>query len=374
MIPTEHIDRSRVRTGYERIVAQYCGRKFAGVAEQDGVVTKIDPNLETIEVKYKDGSTDVFKYGENYTEHESVCVTNDLVCNVKLGQKLHKGDVVMYAQNFFTKDKYSDQVDFSIGVTANTVLMETDTTLEDAACMSKRLADKMSIRPTNTRTVQIPRNSIIYKCAKIGDEVLHTDKLMVFEESTSLAEGEENPLDSFKGDEETLALLGELNRRTPTAKFAGKIVKIEAFYSCPIATMHPSLQRIVKDAVGADAKRAALAANTQAETDFPPPKPIPVGTKVNGTLFNDDTVQLVFYIQEKQTTQVGDKCVLGLQLKHTISSIMQQPQYTGDGEEIDVIFSADAIGRRIVLSATYIGILNRILEKMEKNVVKMIKG
>ena len=65
---------------------------------------------------------------------------------------------------------------------------------------------------------------------------------------------------------------------------------------------------------------------------------------------------------------------LSLQLKHTISSIMPMPQYTGDGEEIDVVFSADALGRRIVLSPTYIGILNRILSKLESDCIKLYFG
>lgn len=369
MIPTAAVERSRVRTGYERVIAQYCGRRFAGVAEQDGKVTNIDNDAKTVEVRYADGRVDIFGFGEVYNEHESVSSTGELVCNVKVGDKVRKGDVVVYDKTFFTKDKTSGQVDFSIGVLANTVLMETDTTLEDAACISQRLAEKLAIQPVNTRVVKVPRNSVIYSSVKVGDTVAHTDKLMVFEENVSLEEGEEDPLLAFKGDAETLELLGDLNKRTPTAKFAGKIVRIDAIHDCPLASMHPSLQRIVKSAAAPVARRAAIAEGTMAEQDFPPPGAIPTGSKVKGVDFDGETVALIFYIQESQVTQVGDKCVLALQLKHTVSSVMQRPQYTGDGEEIDVVFSADAIGRRIVLSATYLGILNRILETMEKTCV-----
>lgn len=369
MIPTTYLDKSRVRTGYERVIAQYCGRKFSGVAAKDGKVTKIDAAAKTIEVTYNDGTVDVFAYGEDYTEHESVCITTNLVCNVSERQTVKAGDIICYDKSFFTQDPITNQVDFSIGVTANTVLMETDVDLEDACAMSKRLSEKLTIVPTNTRVISLPCNSIIHKCVKVGDTVAHTDNLLIFEEDYSINGSTE--LDNFKGDEDTLNLLGELNRKTPESKYAGEIVRIDALYGCHPGDMHPSLQKVVREALSQTIRRARNASDTSAADDFPMPKPIPVGTKVKGVTFDDKTVMLVFYIQEKQSTQVGDKCVLGLQLKHTVSSIMQCPQYTGDGEEIDVIFSADAVGRRIVLSATFLGITNRIMEKLENNIVNM---
>lgn len=369
MISVEHTDRSRVRTGYERVIGQYCSRKFASVAEQNGKVTNIDPVAKTVEVTYADNTVDIFPYGEDYTEHESVCVTIDLVCNVKVGDTIRKGDVICYDQKYFKRSPMDNQIDFSIGATANTVLMETDVDLEDACCMSKRLAAKMAITPTNMRVVSLPANSIIHKCVKVGDTVAHSDDLMIFEEDYSV--GGSSDTDMFKGDSDTLALLGELNHKTPEAKYAGKIVRIDALYSCQPAEMHPTLQNIVREAVARDTRRARNAQSTTAMDDFPMPKPIPVDSKVKGVTFDDKTVMLIFYIQEKQATQVGDKCVLGLQLKHTISYLMPQPQYTGDGEEIDVIFSADAVGRRIVLSAKFMGITNRIMEKLEQNIVDM---
>ena len=375
LIPSAYVERNRVKTGYERVLAQYCSRRFTGVADKNGKVTAIDTTAQTVEVKYDDGTVDVFGYGEVYNEHESVCSTGQLVCNVKVGDKVKRGDIITYDKTFFTKDKYTNQVDFTTGVTANTVLMETDTTLEDAACISKRLSEKLAIRPVNTRVIRLSKNSVVLQSVGVGAVVSHTDKLMIFEEDVAFNNGDtEDPISTFKGDDETLELLGDLNKRTPTAKFAGQIVRIDAHYGGALTDMHPSLQRIVKAANTVNARRAMNAKGTLAEQDFPPPTAIPTGTKAYGVDFDDDTVVITFYIQEHQNMQVGDKCVLSLQLKHTISSIMPMPQYTGDGEEIDVVFSADALGRRIVLSPTYIGILNRILSKLESDCIKLYFG
>ena len=96
MLPLKYVDKWRVRTGYERIVAHRAGKDFAGVAKMDGEVTNMDEKIHMVEVTYKDGSIDVFQYGEKFTEHESVSATQNLECIVQLGQKVKKGDIIMY--------------------------------------------------------------------------------------------------------------------------------------------------------------------------------------------------------------------------------------------------------------------------------------
>lgn len=364
MIPTNAVEKSRVRTGYERVIAQYCGRKFAGVAEQPGEVTNIDKKAQLIEVTYKDGTIDVFNYGEKYSEHEGVNVTSNLECNVTVGQKLKKGDIVMYDRNFFTYDKKSGQVDFAIGVNGTVAMMETDTTLEDATSISSEFAERIGITPTNTRVVSIKRNSLVHYAAKVGDVVKHTSNLLIFEEDATLTGGA-----LFKGNDETLALLGDLNKRTPTAKFSGKITKIEAYYGGPIEKMHPSVQALVNSALADTIRKNRFAKGTLAQSEFAPPAALPVGSKFKGVPIFEDTVIFVYYIQETQNARVGDKVVFGNQLKCTVADVNEHPQYTESGRKIDALFSPDAAGRRICMSPMLTGISNRIMEQLEQNIV-----
>ena len=364
--PTVQTDRNRVRTGYERVVAHRCSKIFAGISEQDGTVTTIDEKTKLVTVEYKDGSRAVFPYGERYVPFQGFFATHRLENIVKVGQKLKKGDVVTYNKGFFNLDKRSKQLDMTTGVMANVALIEMDVNLEDALLISQRLAEKLSIEPTNTRSVILKKNSLVYKCVKVGDHVGTLDHLMIFEEDPGLGE---TIFDTVS--EETQNLLGELNRRIPEAKYGGEIVKIEAHYGCPISEMHESLAAIVKNAIAEQNRAAKLTTGTEDEEDYPPNEVLPEGLKYNGVQYDSDTVVLTFYIRETEGTKVGDKVVLSNQLKATISSVSQRPLYAEDGTELDVLFSNDSVSRRITLSQNFMGVLNRILPKMEQDVIDM---
>ena len=254
----------------------------------------------------------------------------------------------------------------STGVMANVALLEMDVNLEDALLISQRLAEKLSIEPTNTRSVILKKNSMVYKCVKVGDHVGTLDHLMIFEEDPGLGD---TLFDNVS--EETQNLLGELNRRIPEAKYGGEIVKIEAHYGCPISEMHESLASVVRSAIAEQNRAAKLTTGTEDEEDYPPNEVLSDGLKYNGVQYDPNTVVLTFYIRETETSKVGDKVVLSNQLKATISSVSQRPIYSEDGTELDVLFSNDSVSRRITLSQNFMGVLNRILPKMEQDVIDM---
>lgn len=364
-ILTKAVEQSRVRTGYERIVAHRSGRMFAGIAEQDGKITNIDEKSNLIEMTYEDGTVDVFRYGEQYTEFQGFHVSQDIKPVVELGQKLKKGEVVTYNTGYFTRDETTGQLDLTIGVLANVALLEYDTTLEDSTEISQRLSEKLTIRPTNTRIVTLSKKSIIHKAVSVGDEVLNTDSLMIFEEE---------PIEGttvFNTDDETLALLSDLNKNTPTAKFNGKIVNIEAYYGCPISEMHPTLGSIVKSATDKKNRQNKIASKTERAEDFPPSGIMPSGSKYKGVTFDEDTVCLIFYIQEEIPHDKGDKLVFMNQLKCTCAGVFPKEITSESGVPIDAFFSCDAIGRRVVLSPILYGILARIMEHTESTAVDM---
>ena len=62
----------RVRTGYERVVAHRVTKTFAGIAQGKGKVTRIDENAKLVEVTYTDGKVDLFKFGDQIVEAESI--------------------------------------------------------------------------------------------------------------------------------------------------------------------------------------------------------------------------------------------------------------------------------------------------------------
>lgn len=361
MIPVKTCEPFRVRTGYERVLAHRVSRNFAGIAEKDGTVTKIDDKSKLVEVTYTDGTKDVFKFGEQYVEAESLELTQPIACAVYLGQSFKKNDVITYNTGYFTQDHFTKQLDFSIGVTANVAMLETDTTNEDSTEISQELADKLAINPVNIRVVKLSAKSLVHKCVKIGMEVIPTDPLMIFEEDPVTSD------DTIVTDEEALSMLSDLNRSTPKAKFSGKIVKIDAYTAT--SELSPTLSSIVTAACADRTKAYKLAKDTDKSSEFPPVTLIPKGSKYKGVDFDDDTVMLIFHIQEYLPHGVGDKIVVCNQLKCTCASVFSKPIITESGTPIDLFFSQKAQNNRIVLSPILTGISSRIMEKLECDVV-----
>lgn len=369
MLPTAEVGKSRVRTGYERIIAHRVGKTFAGVAEKDGRITNIDTKLGILEVTYNDSTRELFPVGDQYTEFQGFHVTQELVAQVELGQKVKKGDILTYNKGYFNPDRETKQVDFSIGVPATITLMEIGNTQEDAITMSRSLGNRLGIKPTNTRIVVLPRRSIIHKSVKVGDHVSHTDPLVIFEEEA--IEG----MDIFSDmSADTLDMMGDLNRKTPKAKFAGKVVKIESYYGCKIADMHPTLATIVKDAIAGKIKKNKLSKGTISSVDFPEPTIIPEGSKYKGVTFDGETVCLIYYIQEHVPNDKGDKIVVMNQLKATTADIYEENIRTESGIPIDAIFSANGMASRVVASPQLYGITARIVERIEQDVVNIYFG
>ena len=363
VLNTEHVERNRIRTGYERVIAHRVSDNFASVAEQDGKVTKIDTTAKLMEVTYDDGTKTVFKIGDNYELAESIVIQNNLVPNVKLGDKFKKGDVLTYNKGYFNRDHFTGQVDMTTGVMANLCLIETDSTLEDATEISERLAEKLAINPVNERVVTLSAKSQVFKMVGKGEHVKVTDPLIIFDESGIDADN------GLTTDEDAMSILGDISRSSPSAKFSGEIVNIVAYYGGEISAMNPTLASIVKEAIVQPNAAAKLASGSKRENEFIQSSVIPAGCKFKGVEFDEDTVMLIFYIKERIIHGVGDKLVVCNQLKSTTSGIFPKPVTTESGVEIDVMYSQKGVNSRKVMSPFPAGIISRIVEKLEKDVI-----
>ena len=360
---TECVDRNRIRTGYERVIAHRVSDNFAATAEQDGKVTKIDNVAKLMEVTYKDGTKTVFKIGDHYELAESIVIQNNIKPNFKEGDTFKKDDVLTYNEGYFNRDYFTGQVDMSTGVMANLCLLETDTTLEDATEISESLSKKLAINPVNERVVTMSAKSQIFTMAKIGDHVKVTDPLCIFDEE---------PLTQDPGlteDEDALAILGDISKSAPTAKFSGEIVHIAVYCGCEVSEMSPSVANVVKAAYVETTAQAKLAKDTARANEFVKPTIVPKGSRFKGIEFDEDTVMIIFYIKERIVHGVGDKLVLCNQLKSTVAAVFPKPVTTESGIPIDVLYSQKGVNSRKVLSPFLTGILSRLVEKVENDVV-----
>lgn len=370
MMPTKRVDQSRVRTGYERLLGHQVSRDYVGVASQDGIVTVVDEEAGMVEVKYKDGNRDVFRIGHTYNEFENFEVDEHLVPVVKLGQKVKKNDIICYNRGFFNYDPITGQTDFSIGIRANVALMETDQTLEDSVAISKRLSDAMTLYPIQTKYITLNRKSLVMDAKSVGEHVKVNDFLMIFDEDP--IDGQEEAMSNV--DATTVAMLGELSRRTPRAGYEGKIINIDAYTGCKVSEMSPSVAKLFKKAIATKQARANIAKGSVRDTEFVPSTIIPEGSKYKGVTFDKDTVVFVYRIQEALPQDKGDKMVVANQLKCTVAGVFTKPTMTAGGEEIDVIFSPCGICRRICMSPFITGVLSKTMEKVQDEFVAIARG
>lgn len=364
LMGTEYVNKNRVRTGYERVVAHRVSDDFAAVAEKDGKVTKIDHEAKLMEVTYNDGTKNVFRIDDQYEYAESIVIQQNLVTNFKVGDKFKKQDVLTYNKNFFTRDNFTGQADYTTGVMANVVFIETDTTLEDSTEISEALSKKLAIDPVNPKVITLSAKSKIYKALSIGDKVEISTPLMVFEEDPV---GDDNGLTV---DESTVELLGDLNRATPTAGYSGEIVHIDAYYGGSISNMNPSVAKLVNAAIAEVNAASKLASGSMRANEFIKSTQVPIGSKFKGIEFDEDTVMFIYYIKERIPHSTGDKLVLCNQLKATTAAIFPKPVQTESGVPIDMFFSQRGVNARKCLSPFLTGIISRIIEKTEKNIIK----
>ena len=364
LMGTEYVNKNRVRTGYERVVAHRVSDDFAAVAEKDGKVTKIDHEAKLMEVTYNDGTKNVFRIDDQYEYAESIVIQQNLVTNFKVGDKFKKQDVLTYNKNFFTRDNFTGQADYTTGVMTNVVFIETETTLEDSTEISEALSEKLAIDPVNPKVITLSAKSKVYKALSIGDKVEVSTPLMVFEEDPV---GDDNGLTV---DESTVELLGDLNRATPTAGYSGEIVHIDAYYGGSISNMNPSVAKLVNAAIAEVNAASKLASGSMRANEFIKSTQVPIGSKFKGIEFDEDTVMFIYYIKERIPHSTGDKLVLCNQLKATTAAIFPKPVQTESGVPIDMFFSQRGVNARKCLSPFLTGIISRIIEKTEKNIIK----
>ena len=345
-----------LRTGYEKVIPHRVSSLYSVVAREDGLVKDIKENGAIFE--FKDGTTDIVEIGKIYGKVSNKLIPHEVVCDLKVGAKFSKGDVIAYNTYFFSRDMLdSKQVILKQGVLAKTALMEVSNTLEDASVISEKLANDLTSPIVVTKSVNFKFDKAISNVLKVGDVVNIETILCIIEENVVV----ENSL----FDEESIDKLKRLASNTPTAKIKGTIERIEVYYNGDIKDMSPSIAKLVKH-YDKEREIKLLEAGKKVTTGK-------VNSYVNigGRKLNEDTVTIQFFIAKEAYAGVGDKGVFCNQLKTIFSHIMTGRNETENGEPLDALFSYQSVSNRIVLSPEIMGTTNTLLKHMSKRVADL---
>ena len=366
-LPTQHMDPARVQTTYEKVVAHRTRPPFAYCAEEDGVIESIDAEAHVAKVKYKSGKVVAVSYGDDYTNNGGGgfwATQNIVLNNLNVGSKVKRGDVIIYNEKFFTPDPYSNQVTWNLGSEAHIALLEANHTLDDGNIITKTLAEKLRFNPVHIRDIVIKKDTTIHKYAAVGTSVLNTDPLMIFDQSAMTD-------DMFgKLEGEAVDLLAKLNRQTPKAKFTGKIVRIEAYFKCPISEMAPGLKGIVLQIAKEKLAKSKAAAGSSNAEDYNPDIQVKYTDRIGTTDLDNDTVILRYFIQQDMGMDMGSKIEFHSSLKSVTALILPNDIEVEDHSiKVHGCYSQIGVCNRIINSPTICGIAGRVIEQVEQQIL-----
>lgn len=467
-VPCDNGEISRVRTGYEMVIAHRSSDTFAVTAREDGTVVDIDTKLNLVKVQYKDtpvptagaitlpytttalttyytskspvrilvkstdiskyalgtvfkvdpkknatvtsqervadiksldkdlitkykdviaavskgdadavyvvyltltdpvqpGDVDIYSFGDKYSFVSGSYLKQPLVLNVEKGEAFHRGDVLVFNSGFFDPVPGSKQVGWKHGVPATIAIMEKGETLEDGCLISKHLGDELKMSPAHVRTISFPNDTAVKDVLSVGEEVESTDLLCILEE------GDLDAL-TMTDDPDTIAFLGELNRKAPRAKYHGHIADVQVFYAGEFEHLHPSIQDLVRKVEKKNRAIQAALKGSVKDGLYKNTTKVNPGLKYHGVEFDATTVVIEFTINETIGCSAGDKLVVANANKTVISGVMEKQFYTESKLPVDMVFSATSLYNRIVMSPFIWGILTRISEKMENDILDM---
>lgn len=351
---------SPLRTGYEKIIANRTSDLYAYTAKKKGKIISLEEDHITVE--YDDGEIKVIELGRRFGLAEGSVIPHQLTTKLKLGDKVDKNDVIAYNENYFEPDFFNPRlVNWKLGSTAKTVILESTDTLEDSSAISERLSDIMATTITKVRNIVVGFDQTIKNMVKVGQHVDLTSILCTIEDPITAS----NNL----FDEETLSTLHSFSKNTPRAKYSGVIEKIEVFYNGETSDMSDSLKAIA-NASDRNLKRySQIKRKNKTITGS-----VDSSMRIDGNPLELDTLVIKIYITTDVPANVGDKMVFGNQMKTVCGRVMSQEITTESGEIIDAVFGYQSISNRIVNSPFVIGTTNTLLKVISKKAVEIYKG
>jgi len=346
-----------VGTGYEYVMAHRMTDMFAATAIDEGVVKSI--TAKGIVVEYKNGDLRGVTLGRQFGRAEGSVYPHDIVVmqGLKEGTRFKKGQVLAYNNGFFEVSMYDPTtVVLKSSMNVLTMFNESADVHEDSFAISKSVADKFEARTTHVRSVTLDFVQEVFDVVKVGQTVGPEDPLLVIQDEVT-------SMGTFS--EASLNTLRKRSSQAPKAQYRGTIDKIEVFYNGDVEDMSGSIREL------ADKSDKDLASTCKASA-----KPVVTGEdndgyRVAGVPLSLDRVELRFYITVANIAGVGDKGVIGHQMKGTCGRVMTGRMYTKDGRDIDVSFSFRSIMKRVVMSTFDLGTTASLLIHIGKQAYLM---
>lgn len=298
--------------------------------------------------------------------------------NAKVGTKVRKDDVIAYNGNYY--QEVGDEVVFKSGPIVNIALMNTQYAYEDATCMSEYLAQRLQTKVLKRIAVKLnPRNQIKEVRTKLGI-IFGGDTLIKYSEDSG---------SSFLNSSYDLSALEETLMKNVKSNYNGNLRDIYVYYKLSQRDEDEMDNSIKKFINTVDNYYRRTFDGSELERNIPEYEKnriISHVTKfsdtrkntVNGDLVNKGEILIEFFIEVNQNFSSGDKITIGnTALKGVGSKIFpnnKRPKGVNTGTEYDLILSTYSPLSRMIYSTFMIGPLTSAMDKINENILDIIKS
>lgn len=386
MIPVEDSDPVLIGNRVEAITPYILSDEFVVAAKQDGKVIDIDGGYVIIE--YKDGTRQAIDINPRVKKNASAgfYVDNTLKCDLKIGDKFKKDDVLAYNDKAFTKHKDDPGASMNLGVLTKVAVVSSWDIYEDSTPITNKLANQLATEMIAETPVTLSPNTIIDHMVKVGDQIKTGEPLIKFSETMS--DEMQNLFNSMR-DQGTLDEITEDTKTTISAKYTGVIADIKIYTTVPVDELDPSLAKIVRAYNNKVDKRNSVLKKYENPGDMNYYKAGQIITetsdlvtpnsqgKVKGN-YIDKGVLILIYIKYRDIAAKGDKICANFALKGITSHVIEEgyepySEYRPD-EEISTIVAPLSIAARKVPSIFLAMFGNKLLIEAKRQLREIYLG
>lgn len=322
----------------ESVIPYHLDSEFTIVAQDDGEVISIENGI--VIVRYKNGQCIAIDTNPKMKKNSSgFFVQMQLKCDLKVGEKVKKNQVLAYNPVAFTKNSNDLSASMNIGVPTKVAILPNFDIYEDAAPITSKMGEKFTTYMSMREGVGIPAHSYVESYAKIGDVVDIGDPLIVYDPAH-----EDESVDDFiasirdKLGENLSDIIDVASMQQLRTENAGTIVAVEAYTSVPIEELSDSLREMflhftehgvkVNDTLNkyqndSDMNYYKCGQLIKNSRDIVRPD---YGNRVKGYVIGDDGrgVAIIYYVEFKDIAKAGDKGSAYTALKFTTSHVIAE--------------------------------------------------
>lgn len=382
VIPVAKSSPVLISNGIDQTIQYSLSKDFIITAEDDGEVVEKDEDTGIVIVKYKNGKSQAVDTKPRVLKNSSsgFYISNKLNCDLNVGDKVKKKDIIGYEDKFFSNDGHNKNR-FNIGSLQKIAIMSSYSTFEDSTFVTKKMSEAMASDIVMMSDVIIGKNSNVGKMVKIGDTVEVGDILVEFDTSF-----EEEGLNKFLANisDELKDDIKSLGKVPIKSKYSGIVQDIKIYSSVELDELSPSLKKVVSGYYNSINKKKKLLEKyddskgiIKAGILFNEPtskiKPSADGKIKGKEVF--DGVLIEFYIKYFDPITVGDKITFYSALKAIVGEVVEEglepfSEFRPD-EEISAFLGPSAVLARMVPSVMLVMFGNKVLIEL-KNKLKDI--